>query len=167
MACDATRALAGVPTGSTKANEQDSVTDTSSRKGLMPSSLAICPEMGKKMVATVELLDISVANEARRLMMVTTRSMGSVFSWISFEPINLVRPVDVIWLANENPPPRNSITPQASLRCTLSQLRSDSLGNGPNGFDGMQNIRNTIRMAGVVSLGLLIPKCVQMLAKLV
>lgn len=97
--------------------------------------------------------------------MATTKLIGNVFNWISLEPINLVKPVDVIWFAKEKPPPRKSITPQANLSCTLSQLRSDSLGNGPSGLDGMQNIRNTINMAGVVSLGFLNSK--QILKKLI
>ena len=65
--------------------------------------------------------------------------------------------------AIEKAPPRKRTTPQASFACTSSQRKSE-LRSGESlllpeyeekGFFGKQNIKITIAIAGVVSLGLL------------
>ena len=56
--------------------------------------------------------------------------------------------------AIENPPPLNSITPQASFDWTRFQFNKDGLGYGPKGFDGIIKSKITTRIAAVASLGL-------------
>ena len=58
--------------------------------------------------------------------------------------------------AIENPPPLNSITPQASFDWTRFQFNKDGLGYGPKGFDGIIKSKITTRIAAVASLGLML-----------
>lgn len=44
LSCEVTKALAGVPTGSTNANEQDNVTGIKNSKGFLPR-LEACDEV--------------------------------------------------------------------------------------------------------------------------
>lgn len=91
-ACELTSALAGVPTGSMKAYEQERVTGMRKSSGCWPRLRAISLLIGRKMVAMAELEASSVVKEARKLMADTTSGTGRRWRTPSWAPISFVRP---------------------------------------------------------------------------